>query len=222
MNEDKENYQEPASERTRVSFPNQQPEKKTSKKGLILLILLILIILGAGAWFLFGRAGTIENVGETTPTPTSRPEPTVTPTPEPVDKSEVKIQVKNGTTVAGEAGKLKTVLSDLGYSDVSTGNADKTSYTSTMVKFETTVSSQVKEEIVDKLEEVYNKVEISEGSVTDGDVEIIIGYRKGVSPTPTAKVTVAPTKTPTPTPKTSITPTPTGSVTPTLTPTPTP
>ena len=57
---------------------------------------------------------------EATPTP----EPTPTPTPEPViERSELNIQVLNGSGVPGRAGKVQTLLEDADYGNVDAANA---------------------------------------------------------------------------------------------------
>jgi hypothetical protein len=78
-----------------------------------------------------------------TPTPTSQEdtkngkakeeEKTETPTPSApakkssdtsLNRSSLKIQVLNGSGISGAAGKMSATLNDLGYTNVTTGNAD--------------------------------------------------------------------------------------------------
>ena len=64
--------------------------------------------------------------------------PTPTPTPAPIVRSELKIEVQNGSGVVGLAGKGKKTLEDLGYIAVTTANADNYEYTGVTVKGKTT------------------------------------------------------------------------------------
>lgn len=50
-----------------------------------------------------------------------------------LQRSEVKIQVLNGSGVGGAAGKARDVLEKLGYVDVAVGNADSSTYTETEI-----------------------------------------------------------------------------------------
>ena len=70
---------------------------------------------------------------EATPTPVATSTPVSSPTPVTTDlkRSDVKLQVLNGSGVSGLAGKVKTYLEGLGYKDVATGNADSSDYAQT-------------------------------------------------------------------------------------------
>lgn len=78
------------------------------------------------------------------PTPTSKPEntpvPTSKPAGNPIDKttglnrSKLSIVVQNGSGTAGVAGKAADFLKSLGYSVVSTGNADNFDYTNVTIQ----------------------------------------------------------------------------------------
>ena len=68
------------------------------------------------------------SVSKASPSPIAStvPEAEATPVPEPksdVDRSEIKLQVLNGSGVSGLAGKAKTYLEGLGYKNVVVGNA---------------------------------------------------------------------------------------------------
>jgi len=210
-----QNYQQQGSdERTKVSFPQRKPNG--SNKGIFIVIAVIVILLGGGIWFLLS-GGDEEPISEDiSPTPVEEEAPT--PTQVELNKSEVRIEVLNGTSISGEASKLETVLSELGYSDIEVGNADSSDNEATEVNFSSSVTDNIKEEIVSELESIYADVSVKDSFLDELDVRIIIGYRKGYTPAP--KATNAPTKTPTPT--TSVTPSPTITPTPTNTPTPTP
>lgn len=202
-------------QRTRVSFPGEKKEKK-SKKGLIVIVIIVLVLLAAGGWFLFQKKSkTNENISQTSSiSPTG--EIASTPTERPVDKSEVSIEILNGSGVSGEAAKLKSVLSELDYTDIEVGNASSSDYVTTEVTFKSSVGDEVKDEITDKLESIYSNVDVKNGSIGEKDVQIIIGYKKGFTPTPKpTKATVTPTKAPTATVSATVTPTKAPTATPT-------
>src|SRR3989344_3619400 len=54
--------------------------------------------------------------------------PTATPTPVEFDRASLSVQVLNGSGVSGEAGRMETYLSDLGYENTEIGNADNSDY----------------------------------------------------------------------------------------------
>ncbi|MBI4058883.1 LytR C-terminal domain-containing protein [Candidatus Microgenomates bacterium] len=180
---------------------------ESKKKFPILPIIVILILIGlvAGGYFLLGKTGgTIE----ATPSPTPISEVTPSPTPA-MAKEDVKIQVLNGTGVAGEAGKAKDKLTAAGYTNVETGNADTKDNKETTVSFSETVPADFQDEIITILEDNYatvNRVTTATGSF---EVVIVTGLRKGATSKPTASSTPKPSVSPTASPTPSPTPTPT-------------
>ena len=73
----------------------------------------------------------------TTPTPSPSPTPTVTPTGPTltIPPSSISVAVENGTTTAGVATKVASQLTAQGYNVVSVADADKETYTRTLVKY---------------------------------------------------------------------------------------
>ncbi|OGM21626.1 hypothetical protein A2714_00690 [Candidatus Woesebacteria bacterium RIFCSPHIGHO2_01_FULL_38_9] len=203
-------------QRTQVGFPQTSRPKKSPLK--IIIILIILAGLGFGAWYVFkGRASTEES-SEVSPTPTTKLTPT--PTEVPIERENVKIQVLNGTGLSGAAGNLKKELEELGYSKLDVGNASPQNFKVTQVVFSDTVLESVKDEIQEKLEEIYQDVEAKEGDAGNHDIQISTGYPKGYTPSPTPKVTSTPKPTSGITGTPTLTPVTTPTLTPTLTPTP--
>lgn len=197
---------------------NQSSPK--SKAPLVIFIVLLLVALGFGAWFMFFRntseepedTNTTEIVNDTQTIEESFPTEEPTPTVKEVDRSEITIQVLNGSGITGEAGYLQGVLASLGYDEIKTGNASKQNLETTTVSYSEDIDEAIQKEITGKLKDVYKKVEEKTSSAQkDYDVIITVGLRKNQT-APTA----VPTKAVTPTVK------PTGSVTPTSTTTPTP
>ncbi len=195
-----------------VGFPLSQPKPK-GKSNKWIFIVVGLLILGAGGVYFFTRGQKEE---ETLPSPTvggvATSTPAPTPTLSPTDRKDVSIEIQNGTGISGEAAYLQGVLKNLGYSDIKVGNASSQDATKTTVTFGKSVSQTIKDEITNKLEEVYKDVDVKTSSTQSVDVLIVTGLRKGATAKPS----------PTATPKTSPSPSPTASPTGSPTPTPSP
>lgn len=141
------------------AIPALGSQKRPVNKRFVYLILTILVLLVAFfSYRIFGakEKGTIsqnpaiitpsptEVFPTETPTPTLAPNITVTPTPaptlNPVDKttglnrSKLSVIVQNGSGEAGVAGKAESVLKNLGYDVVSTGNADNFNYVNAVIQ----------------------------------------------------------------------------------------
>jgi hypothetical protein len=194
-----------------VSFPTVgEPKKSGGAKTLLIVGILVLVaILGfviyKSANKKSGDAATQPSSFDNLTTPSSdQTVQTVTPAPSPavaVDKT--KIQVQNGTGIAGEAAYLQTQLSALGYTNVKTANSDST-VTTTTVTFSSTLDKSVVNEITQKLNSIYQTVTANTSTSATFDVVIVTGLRKGATPkpsaAPTAAPTVAPSDSPSPTP----------------------
>lgn len=204
-----EELREEVIQETPVATP-PQPIKKKSKGKKPLVLTFVVILGGLGLYLIF--KGVTGKTAEPSPTPDftltvpSTPEPAETP--EPVDKEEVTIEVLNGTGIAKEASFLQGKLADLGYKDIEAGNASSQDNTVTKATFSSSLPQEVIDEITEMLEETYDEVDVTTSrSLTDFDIEIITGLRKGQSPKPDA--TESPTSSPTATPTESPTATPT-------------
>jgi len=196
-----------------VSFPVAKTKKR--KFPIYIVIVVILVILAALGYFILNKPSVEDISQENTFEPTLALE-TPTPVQESViERGGVKIEVLNGSGITGAAGKLKTAIEDLGYSDVKIGNAKSIEPSETVATFSSGLSQSIKDEILSNLKVTYESVSEGSGSLSGFDVQILIGYPKGYTPSPTEK---ANTPTSTPKPTTSISPSVT--VTSTLTPTP--
>lgn len=174
------------------------PAPVKSKKGANkwIFIFLGLLILGGAGIFFFATTG-----GQQTPSPTPSfgiiPNEEVTPAPsptpsEPVDKSEVTVQILNGTGVAGEAGYLQGKLKELDYTNIEVGNADSTDYTDTVLSVSDKLSSVIVDELKKELDKIYTKVTIKTSSSQKYDAIITTGTREGAAKsTSTPKATTA-------------------------------
>lgn len=196
-----------------VGFPMAQPKPKGRINKLVIFALVLLLLVGGGI-FLFSRSSK-EQDGTISPTPTveglSGPTstPTESATPSPVDKTDVSIEIQNGTGITGEAAYLQGQLKSAGYSDIKVGNADNENHEATTVTFAKSLSSSIVDDITKKLESIYKDVETKTSSTQKTDVVIITGLKKGVTPKPTTTATPTPTKTVTTTPTATSSPTPT-------------
>jgi hypothetical protein len=200
-------------------------ERKGKKKSFltVFIVILILALLGGGAWYILSSPkkseGTIPSGGglraPQDSVDNSQPSPTPTPTPIDINKSEVKIELLNGTGIPGEASLVQSELEELGYDNIEVGNADDQDNDETVVTFSSELPQGFIEEFIGQMEEIYVKVSSStSSSLEDFDIRVVAGLRSSYTPAPTK----APEPTATPTPETTGTLTPT----PTISPTPTP
>lgn len=101
-------------------------DKKSPNNQLFkLLVFLILSIVALSFvwWWRFSLPKSAP-VPEPTPTPTLSP----SPSPEIIDPAQVSITVYNGTTTAGYAGSVAEILTEAGYTNVSTANNQENIY----------------------------------------------------------------------------------------------
>ncbi len=213
MEEDQQTNQMPepieVEKNPEVGFPIAQPKPKGKINKLVIFALVLLLLVGGGI-FLFSRESKEDNSGiSPTPTvegisgPTSTPEETATPSP--VDKTDVSIEIQNGTGIPGEAAYLQGILKSMGFSDITVGNAAADNHETTTVTFASSLSSALKDEITKKLESIYKDVDTKTSSTQKTDALIVTGLKKGATPKPTATATPTPT-TPTATSEATITP----------------
>ena len=108
-------------------------------------------------------------------------EPTETPTPIPqteIAKSELKVEVQNGSGTAGQAGKVKAILEGIEYATIDTTNAESTDHTKTEVVFSDKVSSKQQQELKTLLLETFTAVSTKTDSQSEFDILIITGEEK--------------------------------------------
>lgn len=190
-------------------------KKKGSKKGLFLVVILIAltVALVSGGIMVYRRTMSSQVA-------ISSPEledqlleeealPEATPTPE-LDRSELTVQVLNGSGTPGFAGEAKGYLEGLGYEEVDTGNADSYDYEESVIAIKESKKeylSMLKADLVEK----YLVAAKTETLDEDDDFDVIITLgsdeasgtieeetEEEVVATPTSKKE---TETPTPTPE---------------------
>lgn len=191
-----------------VGFPGavqpQPTQPKKNWKWLVILILFLLVI-GGVTFFVFKSSKSTASDQNATPTATSDLTNVATapptPTASPADKTALSISVLNGTGIAGEAGILADQLKNLGYTNVTTGNATTQNATDTQVTFSSNVPQSVNTEIMAKLNELYTSVTTGNSTLPSGvDIQITTGLRKGQTSAPAATDVPAATDTPVPSP----------------------
>jgi hypothetical protein len=122
-------------------------------------------------------SGMMANFGQE-PTPTAEPTEEPTPTEAPVDLEAYTIKVLNGSGVTGLAAKEKTALIDAGFKVGTTGNADNSDYTKTVISVTKKVPEGYVKQLKEQLEKNYS-VESSVQTLSDNpegvDVTVTLG-----------------------------------------------
>jgi len=162
--------------------------KEVEKTGgpnakVVLLIAAILLVVGAIVGGVIYNRQKNSGEPETTPqqemTATETPAPTAAP--EEVDMTTLSVSVLNGSGVAGEAGKVKSLLTKETFSEdkVKTGNADASTYKVTTVSLKESLSETVFDEIKVLLGTYeVGKAEDPLDADSSYDVIIIVGTQK--------------------------------------------
>ncbi len=167
-----------------VRSPQKDTQEVAKEKSPVFWILIPgIFILGAilgGIVFYQKGVNTIDV--DTTPAPVASAAPAITPTSTPsanVDVSKFNVAIFNGSGIAGEAGKVKDLLTNAGFNIVSTGNAATYDYTKTIIKAKSTVGTSVIQKIKDALSKVYvigDPQTLSSSSTTD--IQVVVGSSK--------------------------------------------
>ena len=147
------------------------PESEYFPKKWLWITLVICVVYGVVILFLNFRSNTPKETKVI-----ASPTPITSPTPVPVfDRKNFKIQVLNGSGIAGLAGKAKTKLEALGYPEVAVGNADSKDYTETQVS----IKKSKAEFIADIKKDLTGYTLAQDAGTVSGDsefdVEIILG-----------------------------------------------
>jgi hypothetical protein len=166
--------------------PDTTKEVEKGRRGpggkFVVIAVIILLILGAVVGgVLYFQKGVQKETPATEETPTAQVTEPATPTPaeEEIDLTSVTISILNGSGIAGEAGKVKALLSEGGFtaSNIQTGNADSYDYEVVSVSVKSGLSEKVYEAISSALSEDY-EVELSKDELQESssfDVVIIVG-----------------------------------------------
>lgn len=142
-----------------------------SKGGIFFVFFLLLLSVGVavGGYFVLSNmnlsAQPETEIVETSPTPTPTPDVSV-------PKSELTVEVLNGTGTPGQAGRASTLLEDIDLANIETGNADSEDNIVTTVTFSNKVSKVIQDEVVTALKESFTEVKPS--VIPDQEKDIII------------------------------------------------
>ncbi|MCS6956661.1 MAG: LytR C-terminal domain-containing protein [Patescibacteria group bacterium] len=134
------------------SYSSNIKTNGSSKKEIFLFAFSFLV--SFGLFILISNLKNLKNpsfFAKITPTITPSPIPSPTPTPS-FKKEDLKIQVLNGSGVAGKASEMKKILKDKGYGDIVTGNADNFDYKITEIqtkKSKSQASEMIKQDLKD-------------------------------------------------------------------------
>lgn len=157
------------------------PEIKFPIKASLLFIFSFLVTFGV--WTYINNSNTLSQLmPQATPTPTTAiptvvadsPTPTPSPTPA-IDKKEVRIKILNGSGIRGKASDVKAVLTEKGYQEILTGNADEFDYTKTEIQIGKDASDSAKLVIEDLKDSVSDPKISNLSEDSSADVVIIVG-----------------------------------------------
>jgi hypothetical protein len=146
------------------AIPTFTPQRRRSNKwpAFLILAIVLLILLFLGFRVVSSSKSPTPTptpavaviIPTDTPTPTANPSlsptPAVSPTITPIDKasgldrSKLSVTVQNGSGAAGVAAKGVTVLKDLGYDVVGSGNAENFNYSNVTIQVKSTKSDFLK------------------------------------------------------------------------------
>lgn len=177
----------PASEEVWSKFSPEVTMENKSKPGKGLLI--IVIILVAITVALLGLVGKKllsgpDDSGPKTVVPTQSPvasptvatTPTPMPTPEITAKNKVKIQVLNGSGVAGQAGKIATLLEQNDFVNPAAANAETSDQVGTVITYSPKVDVEIVNSIATLLKDTFDSVTIKpDSTLTTYDIVVTTG-----------------------------------------------
>ncbi len=179
------------SEEMPVNIGDDNSRSRFGFKKLLLTILIVVPIgfLAFGGFLYFSDNFDTSKLRKEPEKKLEIPEASPTPTEEPLDKEAYIIEVQNGSGIAGEGASVGEMLEEDGFKVGDIGNADKSSYTDTIIT--------VNEDVPDSYIEALTKVLEKRGPVgkvkkfatgEDGEVLVIVGSELGLSeettPTP--------------------------------------
>ena len=115
------------------------PLAKSKRKVLVFgAITILILILAGGAFLFFGAKGqkpkeenapaSQERETKSTPPTSSSPSSSAKPKKTSFDRSEMTLEVLNGSGASGQAAKVADKLAALGYTIIKVGNADRQTY----------------------------------------------------------------------------------------------
>lgn len=133
---------EPQQKSPPVFLRSGEEEKPPFVKKTLFVVFLIVVVLGAivaGGILAYRKAFKKEKETQKPTTEVVSPSPSSSPSATPaseekLNRKDLKIKVLNGNGIKGSAGKLASLLEELGYQKIETGNADSYDYEKTVIK----------------------------------------------------------------------------------------
>ena len=156
---------------------------KNNKK--ILLAIFAVLIIAAVISFVFikQKKQTVSpkkeaEITQVSPLPSPAEESTTAAETEAISKEALKIQILNGSGIAGQAQDLADLLSADNFINISLGNSENKQDTSTTVSFKENVAETIRSSLVQQLEAIFEKVQVETLVESDFDIEITTGKLK--------------------------------------------
>lgn len=147
--------------------------------GVLLLIIALTVLLAFRLKILnftgfFGKQERDVKVNINQPESTQSAEPEESTKSSVLTKDVLKVQIFNGSGVAGQAASLRDQLVELGYNDENIELGNATGSGETVVIFSKKVSEEVHEELMKKLEENFKDVTIQDETDAESEFDIVI------------------------------------------------
>ncbi len=108
--------------------------------------------------------------------PTASPSASITATPKIIEKKDVenlKVQILNGSRIAGQADIIRRDLLTIGFKTIQTGNAGSVEAANTLIVFSKNVPSAVQQKVIDEIERITNTT-VSPRESSDTTFDVII------------------------------------------------
>jgi hypothetical protein len=150
---------------SRLEIKPQTPSSKFPK--LILIIPLILLLIAFLVVFKFNSPSNQDNLS-------SAPPLVISPTPTSIPNTAFKIQVLNGSGVAGQAGAVTQLLAKNDFSVAATGNADNFNYDQTQIQTKSSVPLTVMAQITQSLQSDFDPSILTKKLPESSEFDIII------------------------------------------------
>lgn len=161
--------------------PEVEAPDEYDKPNYLWIIVPTALLVGAlvgGLITYFSGIASLNSTGSETPTPVATIVSDVTATPvasvaPSLKRDGLKVQVLNGSGVAGAAGKAKTLLEGLGYKSVDTGNASSSNFVNTEVAVKES-SKEYLELVIKDLSKEYEATDAAKVLPTSSKYDIVI------------------------------------------------
>jgi LCP family protein required for cell wall assembly len=118
-------------------------------------------------------SATPETIPTSAPAETPEPTPTATPTPTPLEKPS--LEIRNGTTITGLAGRMRTRLEEDGYTVTGVSNAVAKDNANTVVYTLTDEHGQAASELAEEMEAELQRELPTDEPTSEAEVLIILG-----------------------------------------------